>query len=780
MQSASGPLPSCPAVSSTAGSPCSARAAEEGRQALADQPLADVRVAVAIRAELDGRVVDVQRLQARRARSTRRARRAARRPRRGRRRRCPSRRGARCRGTRRATGGRRSDRSRAPAPRPSGPSCRRRRRCSRAAARCRRRPARARARAPGRRARGRPSKPLPRCEPRCTITASAPSAARRAQRLRERGLGALDRQVVRAREVDQVRRVADGHEPGLAGQLAGSARRLSSGCTAGFHTRGLCGKTCSERQPSSVARPTASSIPPALETWAPNSTARSLSGGSPRMRPSRRSRLRSTPVASPVRTRFAPSPTGLLHVGGVRTALFSWLYARHHGGRFVLRIEDTDETREHPEAIEQIQRSLRWVGLEWDEGPGVGGEYGPYIQSERRAAPPRGRASASSPRGAPTAATARPRSSRRSARPRSARTARSSTRAAASRCSAEERAAREAAGAASVVRLRVPDEGACVVEDLVRGSVRFEYAQLGDHVILRSDGVPTYNFANPIDDADMRHHARDPRRGPAQLDAAPGARARGARRAGAGASPTCRCSSAPIASASRSATARPASRSCREAGYLAEAVVNFLALLGWHFDSERELFTREELVGLFSLERVNPAPAVFDAKKLEWMNGVYLRALPTVRPRRAPHRLPRGSAARRSPRSPTGSSRCTPLAQEKIATLAEFEPLCSLPLRADRDRARGLGRAWRGTSAPPRSWRPCRRRSRPASGRRRTIEATLRAVCEQLELKPRVVFGLVRVAVTGSSISPGLFESVHLLGRDEALARLSGRPPRLG
>ena len=127
-------------------------------------------------------------------------------------------------------------------------------------------------------------------------------------------------------------------------------------------------------------------------------------------------------MASPVRTRFAPSPTGLLHVGGVRTALFSWLYARHHGGRFVLRIEDTDETREHPEAIEQIQRSLRWVGLDWDEGPGVGGDSGPYIQSERR---PRHLEVAEQflAEGAPTAATARPRSSRRSARPRSARTA---------------------------------------------------------------------------------------------------------------------------------------------------------------------------------------------------------------------------------------------------------------------------------------------------------------------------------------------------------------------
>ena len=208
-------------------------------------------------------------------------------------------------------------------------------------------------------------------------------------------------------------------------------------------------------------------------------------------------------MASPVRTRFAPSPTGLLHVGGVRTALFSWLYARHNGGRFVLRIEDTDETREHPEAIEQIQRSLRWVGLEWDEGPGVGGELGPYIQSERRT---RHREVAEQflAKGLAYRCYCTPEELAvdREAAQRENRAFIYSR-----RClglSAEERAAREAAGDTSVIRLRTPDEGVCVVDDLVRGEVRFEYAQLGDHVILRSDGVPTYNFANPIDDADMR------------------------------------------------------------------------------------------------------------------------------------------------------------------------------------------------------------------------------------------------------------------------------------
>ena len=474
-------------------------------------------------------------------------------------------------------------------------------------------------------------------------------------------------------------------------------------------------------------------------------------------------------MASPVRTRFAPSPTGLLHVGGVRTALFSWLYARHHGGRFVLRIEDTDETREHPEAIEQIQRSLRWVGLEWDEGPGVGGDCGPYIQSERR---PRHLEVAerfiAEGRAYRCFCTAEELAEERAAAQRENRPFIYSRRCLA--LSAEERRAREASGATSVVRLRVPDEGACVVEDLVRGSVRFEYAQLGDHVILRSDGVPTYNFANPIDDADMRitHVIR----GEDLLSSTP--RQVLVHEALGGPVPAFAHLPLLFGPDRKRLSKRHGATSVeelREAGYLAEAVVNFLALLGWHFDSERELFTREELVGLFSLERVNPAPAVFDAKKLEWMNGVYLRALPTFD---LAERLIAYLRERGSPLAdhPARVAEVTPLAQEKIATLAEFEPLCSFlfgPIEIDPEawaRVAGHERAAEILAAVQAALSTC-------EWTLEEVEATLRAVCEQLELKPRVVFGLIRVAVTGTSISPGLFESVHLLGREEALARLS-------
>ncbi|HMG97878.1 MAG TPA: glutamate--tRNA ligase [Gaiellales bacterium] len=480
-------------------------------------------------------------------------------------------------------------------------------------------------------------------------------------------------------------------------------------------------------------------------------------------------------MASPVRTRFAPSPTGLLHVGGVRTALFSWLFARHNGGRFVLRIEDTDETREHPEAIEQIQRSLRWVGLEWDEGPDAGGDCGPYIQSERR---PRHREVAEQFLATGLAyrcyCTTEELAAERAAAQREHRAFIYSRRCLA--LSAEERADHEAAGDPSVIRLRTPDAGACLVHDLVRGEVRFEYGQLGDHVILRSDGVPTYNFANPVDDADMRitHVIR----GEDLLSSTP-------RQVlvyeGLGA-PVPAFAHLPLLfgpdrkrlSKRHGATSV---EELREAGYLAEAVVNFLALLGWHFDSERELFTREELIGLFSLERVNPAPAVFDAKKLEWMNGVYLRALPTFD---LAERLIAYLGEQGSPLAsqPERIVEVTPLAQEKIATLAEFEPLCSFlfgPIEIDQEaweRVAGHERAAEILAAVQASLADC-------EWNVDAIEATLRVVCEELSLKPRVVFGLIRVAVTGTSISPGLFESLHLLGREEALARLAAAAARL-
>jgi glutamyl-tRNA synthetase len=294
---------------------------------------------------------------------------------------------------------------------------------------------------------------------------------------------------------------------------------------------------------------------------------------------------------------------------------------------------------------------------------------------------------------------------------------------------------------------------------------------------VRSDGVPTYNFVNPIDDADMAitHVIRGEdllSSTPRQVLVYVGLNA-----------PVPTFAHLPLLlgpDRKRLSKRHGATNveELRDAGYLPEAVVNFLALMGWHFDSERELFTRDELIGLFSLERVNPAPAVFDAKKLEWMNGVYLRALPSFD---LAARLTAFLRERGSPLAdqPARISEVTPLAQEKISTLADFEPLCSFlfgPVELDEAawaRVAGHERAAEILAAVQSVLAAC-------DWRVDAIEAALRGVCEQLSLKPKVVFGLVRVAVTGSSISPGLFESLHLLGRDEALARLTAAAARLG
>ena len=479
---------------------------------------------------------------------------------------------------------------------------------------------------------------------------------------------------------------------------------------------------------------------------------------------------------SPVRTRFAPSPTGLLHIGGVRTALFAWLHARHHGGTFVLRIEDTDETREHPEAIEQIQAALAWVGIDWDEGPGIGGPHAPYIQSERR---PRHLAVAgdllASGRAyrcycTPEELAAERERDREAGRP-SVYSRRCLSR------PADQLQALEASGAPSVIRLRVPDEGVCVVDDLVRGEVRFEYALLGDHVIVRSGGVPTYNFVNPIDDADMQitHVVR----GEDLLSSTPRQvliyEALGA--------PVPRFGHLPLLFGPdrKRLSKRHGATSVeeyRDAGYLPEAVMNFLALLGWRFDDQQELFSRDELIRLFEIERVNPSSAIFDAHKLAWMNGVYLRGL------EADDLAARLVAFLGSTGSPIAAQpqrvrECVPLVQEKIATLAEFEGYCAFlfgPVRLD-------PAAWERIAADERAAELLDTASAALAGAvwsLEPIEAALRGACEELGVKPKVLFGAVRVAITGRTVAPGLFESVELLGREESLARIAAARAKLG
>ena len=409
-----------------------------------------------------------------------------------------------------------------------------------------------------------------------------------------------------------------------------------------------------------------------------------------------------------MRVRFAPSPTGALHIGGARTALYNWLLARRTGGAFILRIEDTDRERSTPENVEQIHDALAWLELDVDEGP--------HSQSERR--------------------------------PRH-----------------EEEIARlvgegHAYYDEGAVRLRVPDEGTTVVDDVIRGRIAFEHDAIDDFVIARSDGSPLYNLAVAVDDRDMGvthvvrgadHLSNTPRQVLIleALGAAPPVYAHLPLLHG------------PDGKKLSKRHGAASVQELRDAGYLPEAVRNYIALLGWGYDESTTFFTTEELIERFSLERVSKSPAVFDEQKLRWMNGRYLRELDVddlkarlERMHRRP--LPREAVA---------------IAQEKIQTLAEFWPLAGFLV----ERQPTDERAWSKVMRDGAAERLARARAAIAAAEPfdpETLESRLKPLVDELGVKPRDLYQPIRVAISGSTISPGIFESVAALGREEALARI--------
>jgi glutamyl-tRNA synthetase len=418
----------------------------------------------------------------------------------------------------------------------------------------------------------------------------------------------------------------------------------------------------------------------------------------------------------PPRVRFAPSPTGFLHIGGVHTALFNWLYARHEGGEFRLRIENTDTSREVAEAAEQIQESLRWIGLDWDADV--------TFQLDRM-----------------------------------------------ERCKEEaqrlvaEGAAYEDEGA---IRIRMPDEGTTAWEDLVRGRIEYPNEKLEDLVAVRADGRPTYNFASPVEDwLDGITHVI---RGEDHISNTP-KQIRILEALGAPVPEYAHLANI-LGADGRKLSKRHGAVSVeefREGGYYAPALLNYLALLGWSYDDRREIFSREELVDLFGLDRVGASPAVFDHQKLTYLNGVYLRGLPLDQYAEALITYLREQGYDWDEELVRPAA---PLVQEKIATFAEFPDFARFlfePVAPDRDLLDGAGPVLASAGEVLAEVEPF------AAG---SIEEALRSLAERLELKPRDAFQPIRVAVTGSKISPGLFESIELLGREETLARLAAATPQ--
>ncbi len=487
-------------------------------------------------------------------------------------------------------------------------------------------------------------------------------------------------------------------------------------------------------------------------------------------------------MSQQVRTRFAPSPTGFLHVGNIRTALFSWLWARRNGGVFILRIEDTDRDRIVPGALESILESLRWLGLHWDEGPEVGGPHGPYFQSQRL----------DLYRQVAEELIARDAAYRCYCTPERLEALRAEQRARGEppgydrRCrflSPAERAELERRGLPSVVRFKMPLEGTTVVPDLLRGEIVFENTKFDDHVLLKSDGYPTYHLAVVVDDHYMRitHVIR----GDEWIPSAPRHvllyRALGWEMPVWVHTPT-------VLGKDRSRLSKRHGAvpvlDYREQGYLPEAVVNYLALLGWSAEDETEVFTPEELIRAFDLMRIGTNPAIFDPEKLLWLNGVHIRRLP---PEELAERLVAFLERDLPPEVPRPVDRglvrrLVPLIQERIKLLTEaaplvepffvealsYDPALLIPKGLDRDTTRRA------------LWETLNRLAALPDFEAPTLEAALRGLAEELGIKAGTLFMAVRVAVTGRTVTPPLFESMAVLGRDRVLRRLEKALSLLG
>ena len=436
-----------------------------------------------------------------------------------------------------------------------------------------------------------------------------------------------------------------------------------------------------------------------------------------------------------MRVRFAPSPTGALHIGGARTALYNWLLARGAGGQLVLRIEDTDRERSTPENVEQIFEALRWLELDWDGDP--------VFQSQR----------ADRHAEAVERLLADGHAYRSTAGPDDVRAYKEAH---------GHRGFRGADEGTGAVRLRVPDEGTTTVVDVVRGETAFENALQDDLVIARADGTPVYHLAVVVDDADAGithvvrgadHYSNTPKHALIQ-------QALGFETPVYAHLPLLHGPDGKKLSKRHGAASV---QELRDGGYLPEAVRNYLALLGWGYDEETEFFTTEELQRLFSLERVSKSPAVFEEQKLRWMNGRYVRELSVD------DLTARLEALTGRP----GLRDAVAVTQEKISTLDEFWPLARAFFDdpADDPAAREkflLPQAGaealttvRGALADvPGPWTPER------------VEPALREAVERSGMKAKQVFQPLRVALTGTTISPGIFETVALVGRDRALERI--------
>ncbi len=484
---------------------------------------------------------------------------------------------------------------------------------------------------------------------------------------------------------------------------------------------------------------------------------------------------------SDVRVRFCPSPTGNPHVGMVRTALFNWAYARHTGGTFVFRIEDTDTARDSEESYEALLNALRWLGLSWDEGPEVGGPYGPYRQSERMHIYSE---VAGKLKDAGFAyecfCTQEELEDRRELAKKEGRTP--GYEGTCRDLTADQRAAFVAQGREAVLRFKMPDRD-FTWDDLVRGEITFGREHVPDYVLVRANGDPLYTLVNPVDDALMRiTHVL---RGEDLLSSTPRQIALYEALAAIGVSDgtTPRFGHLPyvMGEGNRKLSKRDPESSLqmyRDNGYLPEGLLNYLALLGWSMGDDIEFFSKQEMADAFALDRVSPNPARFDLKKCTAINADWIRKLSVSE--LIDRVIPFLQAAELVAVPPTPEQirlleQSVPLIHERMDTLTQaVENLAFLFVPEERfARDEADAAAMLGADAQPTLEAAISALESLEPWETEAIEGALRtALIEGLGLKPKVAFGPVRVAITGRRISPPLFESLEILGRTTALARL--------
>ncbi len=476
-----------------------------------------------------------------------------------------------------------------------------------------------------------------------------------------------------------------------------------------------------------------------------------------------------------IRVRFAPSPTGSLHIGGARTALFNWLFARRHGGKFILRLEDTDTERYIAEAAAGIGATLRWLGLDWDEGPDKGGPFGPYAQSERLDLYTREAGRLLKEGKAYTCycspeklAREREEARKRGEVPRYSGCCRNLSQAECNKL--------EDMGCRPVLRLRAPEEGTTVVNDLVRGQVTFENrVSFDDYIIMKSNGMPTYNFACVVDDHAMgithviraeEHLSNTPK----QIIVY-----------NALGYPVPQFAHVPmILAPDRSKLSKrhgaTAVEEFRDEGYLPEAIVNYLALLGWSPGDDREVFDINEIVSLFSLDHVSKNAAIYDVKKLTWINAQYLSNMPLERVVEAA--LPFMQAKGLVSDSPTAEemayvNRVIDAVRTRIHTLVELADASAYFFTDDFTYdEKGLRKHFTkdGVADILARGRDALEQVDPFT--LENTEAAYRRVIEEMGIKGGDLIHPTRLALSGRTVGPGLFDIIAVLGKGKCLARL--------